>query len=241
MVNVVVTGNAPYRENKHNTSRDIRDALPSLIKRPGHNDIVVLKYRRDSLDTYKDVLQMMEEMWKARRSSFLPKADSGHEDEEVDIGFAVHLGMTTAVPEFRAETIAYRDGYERPGEDGVYVDEEYFKDLGLPESLEPVFDIDAAVKKVKDQFPGILFRSSANPNQGFCEYRLFSSLAELELNHKSKRGKAVFLHVPADKSPEAIKKGADVATAYIAALVDGMSTSSEHSLSMSGHSRMGIQ
>ena len=61
--------------------------------------------------------------------------------------------MTTAVPEFRAEKIAYRDGHERPGEDGVYVDKGHFEKLGLPRSLKPAFDIDAAVKKVKDQFP----------------------------------------------------------------------------------------
>ena len=96
---------------------------------------------------------MIREIWNARRSSFLPKAGSGDEDKKVDIDFAIHLGMTTAVPEFRAEKIAYRDGYERPGEDGVYVDKEHYKKLSLPESLEPAFDTDAAVKKVKTQFP----------------------------------------------------------------------------------------
>ena len=94
----------PYRENKHNSSRNIRDAMPDLLKRPGrHSDIVVLKYYRDSMDTYEDVLQVVEEIWSARRSSFLPKADPENDDEEVDIDFAIHLGMTTAVPEFRAE------------------------------------------------------------------------------------------------------------------------------------------
>ena len=77
----------------------------------------------------------------------------GDGNEKVDIGFCVHLGMTTAVPEFRAEKVAYRDGYERPGEDGVYVDEEQFEKLGLPETFEPAFDIDAAVERVRPQFP----------------------------------------------------------------------------------------
>lgn len=131
----------------------IRDALPDLIKRPGQADIVVLKYFRDSLDTYNDVHQMVEEVWDARRSSFLPQPDQGGENEHIDITFALHLGMTTPVPEFRAENIAHRDGYERPGEDGVYVDKERFKVLGLPESLKPVFDIDIAVEKVKQMFP----------------------------------------------------------------------------------------
>ena len=78
---------------------------------------------------------------------------------------------------------------------------------------------------------GNTISESADPNHGFCEYRLFSSLAELELNHKSKTGRAVFLHVPAEKSPDAIKHGADVAAAYIAALLDGMPTPGEDSLS----------
>ena len=43
------------------------------------------------------------------------------------------------------------------------------------------------------------------------------------LNHKSKTGRAVFLHVPANTSLETIKDCADVAAAYTAALVDDMS------------------
>ena len=131
----------------------IRDAIPSLIKRPGHDDIVVLKFFRDSLDTYEDILLMVEEVWNAKRSSFLPKAGQNCEDEQVDISVALHIGMTTAVPEFRAEKIAYRDGYKRPGEDGVHVDKDHFKKLGLPASLEPVFDADNAVAKVKELYP----------------------------------------------------------------------------------------
>lgn len=131
----------------------IRDAIPTLIQRPGHDDIVVLEYHRDSLDTYTDVLEMVTELWNAKRSSFVPKADKDDEDKKIDIAFALHLGMTTAVSEFRAEKISYRDGYERPGEDGVHVDQDYFKELGLPDSLKPDFDIDAAVTRLKTQFP----------------------------------------------------------------------------------------
>lgn len=131
----------------------IRDATPSLISRHGKPDIVVLKYHRDSLDIYEDVLKMIEEVWTARRSSFLPEPNPGHEDEVIDFAFGLHLGMTTAIPEFRAEKVAYRDGYERPGEDGVYVDNEYFQKLGLPESLAPAFDSDTAVEQVKAVVP----------------------------------------------------------------------------------------
>ncbi|KAI0192522.1 hypothetical protein F4808DRAFT_475482 [Astrocystis sublimbata] len=227
---VFLTGNAPYRENKHNTSRMIRDATPSLITRPGKQDIVVLKYRRDSLDVYADVLEMAEEVWAARRSSFLPphrpdtlrsrESADGNEDEIVDLAFGVHLGMTTAVPGFRAEKIAYREGYQRPGEDGVYVDEAHFRNLGLPESLKPCFDNDAAVAEVRGKFENLPIRADDHPNQGFCEYRLYASLAQLHLKHPSKRGRAVFLHVPKDQSPEAIRVGADVVEAYIIALVE---------------------
>ncbi|KAL8902572.1 MAG: hypothetical protein Q9207_004573 [Kuettlingeria erythrocarpa] len=206
----------------------IRDAIPSLIKRPGHADIVVLRYYRDSLDTYDDILNMVAEIWNAKRSSFLPKPDEESEEEQrIDIAFALHLGMTTAVPEFRAEKIAYRDGYKRPGEDGVYVDQDHFKKLGLPESLEPAFDADGAVALLKEKFAEVPIRASAEPNRGFCEYRLYSSLAEVQRNHKPKIGKAAFLHVPADKSPKAVELGADVVAAFITALIDGSSTESK--------------
>lgn len=132
----------------------IRDALPNIIKRPGRADIVILEYSRDSLDTYKDIQWMVEEVRDARRSSFLPQPpDQDGENEHVDITFVWHLGMMTPVPEFRAKKIAYIDGYERPGEDGVEVDKEHFKLLGLPESLKPAFGIDTVVAKVKHLFP----------------------------------------------------------------------------------------
>ncbi|XXG99309.1 hypothetical protein Hte_005646 [Hypoxylon texense] len=172
---------------------------------------------------------MVEELWTAGRSSFLPSPSPGHEDEVVDFAFGLHPGMTTAVPEFRVEKISYRDGYKRPGEDGVYVNREHFQKLGLPESLELAFDTDAAVARVKAEFPDLPLRASADPNQSFCEYRLYSSLAELQSNHASKLGKATFLHIPKDKSPEAIQLGADVVTAYITALVDQVSSQSNPS------------
>lgn len=127
--------------------------MPCIIKRPGKSDIIVLKYFRDSLDEYEDILQMVGEIWDAQRSSFLPAPSTGHEEDHVDIAFSLHLGMTTPVPEFRVETSAPRDGYTRPGEDGVYVDKEYFKKLGLPEVLESGFDNDKAVAELKKQFP----------------------------------------------------------------------------------------
>ena len=96
---------------------------------------------------------MVREIWNSKRSCFLPKADQSQENEDVDIAFTLHLGMTTKVPEFRAEKIACRDGYWRAGEDGIEVDKEHFKKLGLPESLEPGFDVDAAVARVKELYP----------------------------------------------------------------------------------------
>ncbi|KFG85852.1 hypothetical protein MANI_011644 [Metarhizium anisopliae] len=129
----------------------------------------------------------------------------------------------------------------RPGENGVYIDKEYFQKLGLPESLEPAFDSDTAVARVRPHFQyvsptpfvvlqlkglhcwssqEIPIRASANPDSDFCEYRLYSSLAELLLNHTSRLEKAVFLHVPKDNSPEAIQLGADIVTAYITSLLD---------------------
>ena len=61
------------------------------------------------------------------------------ETREVDIPFR---NSPRDGDEIRAEKIVCRDGHERPGDDGVDVDKEHFKELGLL-----AFDIDAAVEE----------------------------------------------------------------------------------------------
>ena len=155
MTDIFLAARQPYRKNKQNASQLIRATMPDLIQRPDRPEIVVLHYHRDSLDTHEDVLEVVSEVWRAHRSSFLSKTDDddGGKQNIVDITLVLHLSMTTAMPEFRVKKIAYRDGYTGPGEGSVYVDEDYFKNLGFPESLTPAFDCDIAVARLKKQFP----------------------------------------------------------------------------------------
>ena len=62
--------------------------------------------------------------------------------------------------------------------------------------------------------------SSNDAGSFFCELQLYSSLAELQRRKESAR--VGFLHVPAGKEVEEIEKGARVATALIAAIVDDL-------------------
>ena len=54
-----------------------------------------------------------------------------------------------------------------------------------------------------------------------CEYILFTSLLEYEKHAAGGKPPVTFLHVPAEKEPEDIKRGIEVAVGLIKALVDG--------------------
>lgn len=87
---------------------------------------------------------------------FWPAPQSGETEEKVDIDLILHLGMIAlgwSPDQFRFETIARRDGYDLPGDDGQYVDSKAIKELGLPETSTPSLNIEAAWRKVKDKFP----------------------------------------------------------------------------------------
>ena len=172
--NVAVTGNAvspapsnmssrrlrsvpqPFMEFDFNTSLMVRDALPEVIERPDKGDIRIFKYARVTRDTYEDVRRVSKEIWGGQRSLFLPKAPSCETEEKLDVSLILHLGMVALgwrPDQFRFETVARRDGYELPGDDGQYVDSKALKDLGLPKTLTTSFDIEAAWQKVKEKFP----------------------------------------------------------------------------------------
>lgn len=51
------------------------------------------------------------------------------------------------------ETIARRDGYDFPGDDGKFVESDQLKRLGLPEMLATSLDVNAAWCKVKVHYP----------------------------------------------------------------------------------------
>jgi hypothetical protein len=144
----------PFWQFPYNTSTLVRDALPEVIQRPGKKDIRILKYARVTRDTFEDVRRVSKDIWSGQRSLFLPELQPG-EDGIVDVSFILHLGMVgpeSQKDDFRFETLARRDGYEMPGDDGKLVDSPQLQSLGLPKVLTSSFDIDAAWQKVKAQF-----------------------------------------------------------------------------------------
>ena len=146
----------PFMEFDFNTSSMVRDALPELIEQTNKRKIKIFKYARVTRDTYEDVRRVSKEIWGGQRALFLPEPGPNDTEEKVDIDVILHLGMVAlgwGPDQFRFETIARRDGYELPGDDGKYVDSRKLKELGLPETLATSFDIEAAWRKVKEKFP----------------------------------------------------------------------------------------
>jgi hypothetical protein len=139
-----------------NTSLLVRNALPLLIHRPNKPDIAIHKYARTTHDTYTDVRRVSKEIWSGggQRSLFLPELGVGEEDDNtLDIDFILHLGMEVRDEFFGFETRARREGYKKPGDDGVYVDSAELEKEGLPAELYPKFDVEAAYEHVKSLFP----------------------------------------------------------------------------------------
>ncbi|KAJ8115850.1 hypothetical protein ONZ43_g4570 [Nemania bipapillata] len=154
--NIAVTGNAPFLHHRVNTSQLIRDALPDTITQDGKKLIRVMKYSRDTLDTFDDVRRVSNEIWGGKRSLFSPKAQQGEDEQHVEIDAILHLGMIGLnwdPNQFRLETVARRDGYTLPGADNKIIDSEHLKSLGLPDTLSTLFNVKAAWEKVQQAHP----------------------------------------------------------------------------------------
>ncbi|KAL3475545.1 hypothetical protein BJX99DRAFT_157799 [Aspergillus californicus] len=170
------TGNRPVLKYPVNTSQLVRDSLPDTINRPNHRPIRILKYTRDTIDTYTDVRQVSRDIWGGRSSHFRTPAhqnpDGSSADDHVDVDLILHLGMVALeYPQiFSFETIARREGYELPGDDGKFVDTQELRRLGLPDTLATAFDVEAAWRKVKEQFPDTPCSISKDAGHYFCEF-----------------------------------------------------------------------
>ncbi|KAH6839441.1 hypothetical protein B0I37DRAFT_234467 [Chaetomium sp. MPI-CAGE-AT-0009] len=224
-LNVVVTGNPPFLEYDFNTSQLVRDALPNVIERAGKKDIRILKYYRDTLDTYTDVRFVSNDIWGGKRSRFLPAPQPGEGEEHVDVDFILHLGMIALgwdPNQFRFETIARRDGYELPGDDGKRVDSDYLKSLGLPEALSTALDVEAGWRKVKQDHPNVTSCVSNDAGLYFCEFRLYSSLAEPYVTKEfgNKKGRVVFEHLPQVHTQKDIDLARDITVSFISGLAE---------------------
>lgn len=152
-VKVAVTGNAPFLEYDFNTSRTVRDALPDSLQTASGRTVQILKYHRDTRDTYADVRQVSRDIWGGDPSFYHPPPPSS---SAVSIDFIVHLGMIALGwddAQFRFETLARRAGYALPGDDGQLVDAAELERLGLPAELHTALNVEAGCRQVKACFP----------------------------------------------------------------------------------------
>ena len=213
-------------EYDFNTSALVRDALPDVIERPNGRENITIrirKFQRDTRDTYEDVRRVSHDIWGGSAALF---SDAKTDDSRIDIDFIVHFGMIALgwdPNQFRFETVARRDGYSLPGDDGKLVDSAELEKLGLPATLTTCLDVEGAWRQVQAKFPNVKTSVSDDAGLYFCEFRLYSSLAEAILTKEfhSKKGHTTFLHLPQAHDPDAIGQARDIAVAYIAGLVDG--------------------
>ncbi|UKZ61611.1 uncharacterized protein TrAtP1_002871 [Trichoderma atroviride] len=188
-------------------------------------EIRIFKYFRDTWDTYDDVRYVSRDIWSGKRSLFLPKPEPNDEEEYVNVDFILHLGMIALGwdhKQFRFETKARRDGYKLPGDDSKKVDSDQLKRLGLPEELSTSLNVEAAWRKVQQLYPNVTSCVSDNAGLYFCEFRLYSSLAEPLLckELEDKKGRVVFQHLPQAHDSKAIELARDITVAYISGLAD---------------------
>ncbi|EGX92159.1 Peptidase C15 [Cordyceps militaris CM01] len=222
-VKVAVTGNAPFLEYDFNTSRTVRDALPDSLQTASGRTVQILKYHRDTRDTYADVRQVSRDIWGGDPSFYHPPPPSS---SAVSIDFIVHLGMIALGwddAQFRFETLARRAGYALPGDDGQLVDAAELERLGLPAELHTALNVEAGCRQVKACFPDTVACVSEDAGLYFCEFRLYSSLAEPLLHEAwaAKRGKATFVHLPQAHDEQSIFLARDIVCTFIKGLVDG--------------------
>ena len=133
----------------YNTSAIIRDALPNRIERTGETTITILKYPQNIPCTYSEVRPLISQLWSGRRSVYQPQRS---DEEPLEINLMLHIGMRPSENCFCLEKVARRDGYDKPGNDGIYLpagDAETGGIWGgLPERLTPDLDIDRVAARI---------------------------------------------------------------------------------------------
>lgn len=138
----------PYKQWKFNTSSMIRDGLPDTLVGHDKSNINILRYPKDIVCKYMDALSEVPKIWSGKREEFEPQDGA---KGRVHIDALIHIGMNPGSSAYSLEKRARRDGYEEPGEDGVYLPPSTFN--GLPEELHPWFDLDDVAHRLSKELP----------------------------------------------------------------------------------------
>ncbi|KAJ3493112.1 hypothetical protein NLG97_g4941 [Lecanicillium saksenae] len=236
-----------YDDFDFNTAALIRDALPPVIPRTMRPSIKVYRYAIDTPCTYKFSIHAMDDIWSGRAVGIgesLP-VDPVH----IALHLGMRPSHPGYCIEARARKEGYEksgeDGLPFPAQmieaGGPWAE--------LPDWLYSDFDMNALKDALSETLPVSIFYFfwycvvvigtsggnadlstpplqevdvvvSQNAGAYFCEFELWSSLANGLLKHGSRD--AIFLHVPKDRSAAAIDTGANVAIEVIKAAVAQM-------------------
>lgn len=155
----------------------------------------------------------------------------------------LHIGMAGPRPFYSIERRGHRDGYKHPDVDGEMVDSEEERESsdwpwrGLPEEIETDLNLDEVLPLWCGHSPVSLndlyrvghestltsiknadLRISEDAGHYLCDFIYYSSLSELWKLQRPR--KALFLHVPADATPESVEKGKDLTLNLIRSIVE---------------------
>jgi len=133
----------------------IRDALPSQIVRQNKPTINIVKYPQGIPCIYPWVIDMAKKLASGDRAVFDGNVPADVEPFQPDL--IIHMGMTGRETGYIFETLARRDGYSQPGQDGISFPTEILEKGGdwadMPEVLHTEFDMNDAKEKVLRQLP----------------------------------------------------------------------------------------
>ncbi|KIL84180.1 pyroglutamyl-peptidase 1 [Fusarium avenaceum] len=220
-ITVLVTGFGPFREQYPiNPSWEIASSLPSYLpplraKDPSSRHAVAV------LPKVRIVVhpQPIRVNYKTVRGLVPSLHDSAQRFDVV-----LHIGMAGPRPFYSIERRGHRDGYKHPDVDGEMVDSEEERESsdwpwrGLPEEIETDLNLDEVLPLWCGHSPNADLRISEDAGHYLCDFIYYSSLSELWKLQRPR--KALFLHVPADATPESVEKGKDLTLNLIRSIVE---------------------
>lgn len=208
--------------------------LPGIITRPGKPAITIVKYPEGVPCVYSWVIDMTKRILPGDRAAL-----QGSLGGNIEPDLIVHMGMRGRTqPEYVFETLARKEGYDRPGQDGVRFPREMVEPGGewvdLPEKLFTEIDMERMRTAVLSAVPvgrsvtlekrtmlinlwkDVDIQVSDKAGLYFCEFELWAALAELRL--QGLPGKAVFVHIPQGNSQNDIRLGGKVVEELLCAI-----------------------
>lgn len=253
-LNVVVTGFGPFRtEYPVNPAWEITRLLPEYLP-PPPGKTAMQQNRRPEADApilppvriqkyplpirvnYQTVRELVPTLWDdgpgdQQQAGAYRQAPGPPNGQQKKIDLMVHIGMAGPRRFYSIERRGHRDGYRGLDVDGQPLGDEERRVRegdkwiwhGLPDEIETDLLLDDVLDRWKGYVPWDAdVRVSEDAGRYLCDFIYYSSLAHLYRKEDHRR--VVFLHVPVDVTPEAIRKGVDLTVQLIRAVLESESS-----------------